>query len=266
MTKPRIYFIDGTAVADKGIHTFKDVVAGVNLDLEKFQRKAEITILPVNQDGIYYLREEGRSKDYGERYLFASNDVAVGGGEENGDVQAILSPIMAYSDYKNGIQCIKDILNEKPNKALLRFLYVGVCTELEGYLSSTIIALIQGVREVFIDLREWKDFQRDDDEEKWRNNIVKKINDSYQFHRIRCWNSDERKLYEKLLGEKLPITTDLFYDIDWRHKLAHKVPFFEKPIYPSATDVLGFILEADNLVSLINSKIEPYKRHWLEEY
>lgn len=35
----------------------------------------------------------------------------------------------------------------------MRLLFIGVCGEMEGYLHSTIIALIQGIKDVFISLR-----------------------------------------------------------------------------------------------------------------
>lgn len=61
------------------------------------------------------------------------------------------------------------------------------------------------------------------------------------------------------MGEHLTITQEIRDCIEWRNKLAHKVPFHAKPLTPTKEDIIAFITETDNLVNHINSKIESYK-------
>lgn len=270
MSKPRIYFVNGTAVAKDGAHVFKGVVAGYGSDVGKLKCVADIVELVPNMDNLYYLKNEGSFSDYGMNYLVASQGVTAGGCKgKGGSIGAILSPIRSYNEYVENIQAIKSLLELKLDgeldKKLLRLLYIGVCGEMEGYLSSTIIALIQGVREVFLSLRELENSLEQPDEHKWRDKLVEKINEEYQFLKIRCRGSRERIIYEKLLGCEIKIPLELFEEIKWRNKMAHRVPFYSKPVYPKKEDVLAFIDHANELVESIDKKIAPYKEHWLEE-
>ena len=269
MNKPQVYFINGTAVAKDGNHVFKGVVACYGLDINKLKSVADVIELIPDNDNLYYLQKEGSGSDYGEKYLVASHGVTALGCEgQDGSIGSILSPIRSYNEYVENIQTIKSLLELKldgglDNK-LLRLLFIGVCGEMEGYLSSTIIALIQGIREVFFSLRECESSLQQPDEHKLREMLVEKIND-YQFMKIRCWRSKERTIYEKLLGFDIKISQELFDDIDWRNKLAHRVPFYSKPIYPKKEDVLLFIEHANDLVEFIDKQIVPYKKLWIEE-
>ncbi len=57
--------------------------------------------------------------------------------------------------------------------------------KLEGYLSSTIIALIQGVKDVFLSLRECENSLRQPDEHKWRDALVDKFNECCNYSSIK---------------------------------------------------------------------------------
>ena len=72
-------------------------------------------------------------------------------------------------------------------------------------------------------------------------------------------------IYEKLLGHELRLTQELIDDIDWRNKMAHRVTYYSKPLYPRKEDVLLFIEHANGLVDYIDKQIEKYKKCWLEE-
>lgn len=270
MSKPRIYFVNGTAVAKDGDHVFKGVVGGYGMDISKLKSVADIVELIPNKDNLYYLQSEGSGLDYGENYLVASQGVTAGGCKgQGGSIGAILSPRRSYNEYVENIQAIKSLLELKLDgeldKKLLRLLYIGVCGEMEGYLSSTIIALIQGVQEVFVSLRECENSLLQPDEHKWRDALVEKLNDEYQFLKIRCRGSRERKIYEKLLGCEIKIPQELFEEITWRNKMAHRVPYYSKPVYPKKEDVLAFIEHANALVESIDKQIAPYKEPWLED-
>lgn len=261
MDKPQVYYVNGTAVAVDGQHVFKDVIAKCSLSINELHKIANVIVLPVDEEGIYYLQNEGADSDYGEKTLIASGGVAAKGSGKNGSIGAILSPKQSYQFYQEGIQGIRDLLEveyeeRKLNPILMRLLFIGVCGEMEGYLHSTIIALIQGIKDVFISLR-------GADEQIEISDFVHSINKEYLFQHIRNNKSKERKIYEKLLGEHLTITQELRDCIEWRNKLSHKVPFHAKPLTPTKEDIIAFITETDNLVNHINSKIESYKAKWL---
>lgn len=272
MNRPKIYFVDGTAVAVKGKHYFKNAIAGFSSCLDKLQDLADIIILPVNKEGLYYLQNEGCGNDYGERYLIASQGVtACGTYGQDGSIGAILSPIMAHDDFVCSIQGIKDLLSlpqdEYSSRILLSLLFIGICGEMEGYLSSTIISLIQGIREVFLLLRDSKGFYIDcENEQQWREHIVNTINDRFQFQHIIRKDSQERIIYEKILGQTLPISQELIDNIKWRNKLAHKVPYSERPTYPSKKEIYSFIEEACHLVTFIDERLEQYKESWFTKW
>ena len=249
---------------------FKGVVAGYGSDINELKRVADIVELFPDKDNLYYLKNEGSGSDYGKNYLAASLGVTAGGCKgQGGSIGAILSPIKSYNEYVENIQAIKNLLELKLDgdldKKLLRLLYIGVCGEMEGYLSSTIIALIQGVREVFLSLRGVVKVPQNADEHLWRDAVVDKLNKDFQFHRIRSRESKEREIYEAFLCSKLEISQGLYDDIEWRHKLAHRVPFYSKPVYPKKEDVLAFIEHANTLVESIDKQIAPYKELWLED-
>jgi len=270
MNKPQIYYVNGTAVAAVGKHVFKEVTCGYGSDIHRLRAVAEIIELIPDKDGFYYLQKEGSGPDYGENYLVASMGVTAGGCKgQDGSIGAILSPIRSYSEYKKNIQAIKNLLEFKFDYELerkqLRLLYIGVCGELEGYLSSTIIALVQGVREVFLRLRECEVSLQRPDEHKWRDALVDRLNDDYNYLRIKNRESKERKIYEKLLGAELRLSQGLIDDMEWRNKLAHRVAFHSKPTYPSKEDVLSFIEQANGLVDYIDKQIAQFKECWLEE-
>lgn len=271
MSKPRLYFVDGTVVAIDGEHLFKNVVCGFGSDIQKFKSIADVIELYPNQDGIYYLQKEGCDSDYGESYLLASHGVTASGCKgQGGSIGAILSPIRSYNEYVESIQAIKDLLTfslDYPlSLNLQRLLFIGVCGELEGYLSSTIIALIQGVREVFLSIKNHVNLPDTEVEYKLRDALVERINDRYQFQHIRNRDSKERIIYERLIGQELMISKELIGFIEWRNKLAHKVPFFSYPTHPRKEDVLSFINQANALVDYIDNQIEKYKEHWLKEF
>lgn len=271
MNKPRLYFVHGTAYADKGKHLYKGVKAGFGEDLANLKDSADVIELMPDEYGEYRLLEEGNGLDYGECYLVATGNVAACGCKgQDGSIGVILSPVGSYKKYKENVQAIKELLELKLDyeldRKLMRLLYIGVCGEMEGYLSSTIIALVQGVREVFLLLRACEDSLRQPDEHKWRDALVKKLNDDYNFLSIKNRESDERKIYEKLLGAKLRISQELIDDMEWRNKMAHRVAFYSKPTYPSKEDVLSFIEQTDALVNYIDKKISQYKSHWLVDF
>lgn len=268
MDKPQIYYVNGTAAAIDGQHVFKDAIAKCGLSISELQEYAEVKELLVDEEGVYYLQDEGSGIDYGEKTLIASGGISAKGSGKNGSIGAIDSPKRSFQYYQEGIQGIKDLLeiefNErKLESTLLRLLFIGVCGEMEGYLHSTLIALIQGCRDVFITLREYKRFpSKCDNEIEWRTAIVHFINEKYQFQHIRNRESKERETYENLLGEHLTITQELIDCIEWRNKLAHKVPFYSKPLTPTKEDILNFITETDRLVNYIDAKISDYKARW----
>ena len=271
MKKPKVYYVSGTVVAIKGCHIFKDAICGYSSDIDNLRKTADVIELPVGDNGLYYLNNEGANEDYGECYLLASAGVtACGMAGQEGSIGAILSPIRAFEDYKQGIRAIEDLMelpiNAELSRSMLRLLFVGVCGEMEGYLASTLIALVQGVRDVLIQLSELKGIPKRKDyecEQEWRENVVQAIN-SFQFQSIRSRNSIERKAYEMLLGNNLTITSGLYHDIEWRNKLAHRVVFHNEPIYPEKKDVIGFISETDKLVNQIDAAISQYKNHWID--
>lgn len=270
MSKPRVYFVNGTAVAKDGDHVFKGFVAGYGAETSRLKSVADIVELVPDKDNLYYLHNEGSGADYGESYLVASQGLtAFGCKGQGGSIGTILSPIRSYKEYVKNIQAIKTLLELKLvgdlDRKLLRFLYIGVCGEMEGYLSSTIIALIQGVREVFLSLRELVMVSQNADEHIWRDAVVNKINNDFQFHRIRSRESKERKMYEGLLGSKLELSQELYDDIEWRHKLAHRVAFYSKPVCPEKEDVLRFMEHTNDLVDFIDKQIAGYKELWLED-
>jgi len=270
MSKVCIYYVHGTAVAEDGDHVFKGVKAGCG-SICGLERGADIIELAPDEDNVYYLKNEGSGPDYGEKYLLASgNVVASGCKSQAGSIGAILSPVRSYNEYVNNIQAIKNLLglklDEELDKKLLRLLYIGVCGEMEGYLSSTIIALIQGVRDVFLSLRDCEASLQQPDEHKWRDALVHKITDDYQFLRIRCLGSREREIYTIMLGCEPKIPQELFEEIKWRNKMAHRVPYYSKPIYPRKEDVLSFIEHANNLVDFVDHRIAQYKEHWMDEF
>ena len=271
MKKPQVYFVDGTAVAAKGTHVFKGVIASCGSDISKLEEVASVIKLVADSDGLYYLQKEGSGDDFAEKYLMASKGItACGCFGQDGSISSILSPISAYKNYVEGIQGIEKLLEVKYDERELdfihlRLLFIGVCGEMEGYLHSTITALIQGVKDVFVSLRECGGMPKQcANEMEWRIKIVHTINQKFQFQHIRNRESKEREIYEKLLGEHLTITQELIDYIEWRNKLAHKVVYNKKPFIPSKEDIFGFIAETDNLVNHINSKIEPYKKGWLD--
>ena len=47
--------------------------------------------------------------------------------------------------------------------------------------------------------------------------------------------------------------------------MAHRVPYYSKPVYPKKEDVLAFIEHANALVESIDKQIAPYKEFWLED-
>lgn len=270
MYKPKIYYVNGTAVAKNGEHVFKGVNSGYSTDINRFKDLAEIIELSPDKKGVYNLNKEGSELDYGENYLVASQGITAGGYKgQGGSIGAILSPIRSYKEYKDNIQAIEKLLDLKLDyeldRKLSRLLFIGVCGELEGYLSSTIIALVQGVRDVFLRLRDCDDSLKQSDEQKWREAFVNKINEEYNFLRIKNRKSDERKIYKKLLGCKLQLSQELIDDMEWRNKLAHRVAYHSKPTYPSKEDVLSFIEQANGLVDNIDKQISHYKKYWLEE-
>lgn len=270
MSRPRVYFVDGTALAEEGDHVFKEVVAGYGPVIDRLKSVADIVELVPDKDNLYYLQSEGCDADYGENYLVASQGLSAGGRKgQGGSICSILSPRKSYNEYVENIQAIKSLLELKLdvglNNKLLRLLFIGVCGELEGYLSSTIIALIQGVREVFLSLRGYEESLKQPEEHRWRDEFVEKLNDEYQFLKIRCRGSKERRIYEQLLDCEIKIPPELFDEIKWRNKMAHRVPFDSKPVYPEKGDVLAFIEHANCLVDYIDKKITKYKSNWLEE-
>ncbi len=270
MSKPRVYFVNGTAVAEDGDHVFKEVVAGFGLDISALKRVADIIELVPGKDNLYYLQNEGSGIDYGENYLVASQGVTAGGCKgQGGSIGAILSPIRSYNEYVENIQAIKRLLELKLDggldQKLLRLLFVGVCGEMEGYLNSTIIALVQGVREVFVSLREVVKVPQNVDEHLWRDAVVERIIERYNFLRLKDSKSDESKIYKKLLGYELVLSQELLDDMAWRNKMAHRVPYYSKPVYPKKEDVLAFIEHANALVESIDKQIAPYKEFWLED-
>lgn len=270
MCKPKIYYVNGTAVAEVGEHVFKGVICGYGNDTSQLEAISDVLKLTPDKDGLYYLEKEGNNLDYGENYLIASQGVTAGGCRgQDGSIGAIQSPLRSFKEYKDNIQAIKDLLELKLdyelNRKLLRFLFIGVCGEMEGYLSSTIIALVQGVREVFLCLREFEDSVRQPDEHKWRDALVDKLNEKYNFSSIKNIASKERKIYEKLLGTELILSQELINDMEWRNKLVHRVAFHSKSAYPRKEDVLSFIEQANSLVDSIDGQIARYKKCWLEE-
>lgn len=272
MNKPKVYFVNGTAAAKVGEHLFKNVICGVGPDISYLNNVANIIELFPGEDGVYYLQDEGSKSDYGECYLAASEGVAAGGIKgHDGAIGAILSPIRSLNEYCENIQAIKDLLELQLDvrlyHSLLRLLFIGVCGEMEGYLSSTLIALIQGVRDVFLSLRDFDGLpSRVKDEYKWREAIVNSINDGFQFQHIRSRGSRERRIYEKLLGREVIISQELFDYIEWRNKLAHRVPFYTQGKYPTKTDVLLFIDQSNGLVNFIDHHITQYKEYWLDVF
>lgn len=271
LIKPRVYYVNGTAAAKVGDHLFKNVVSGYGSDISRLKEVANVIELCPGSDGVYYLHEEGCGTEYGECYLVASQGVSAGGCiGEDGSIGAILSPIHSYEEYVKNKQSIKDLLalplDDRLGQSLRRMLYIGVCGEMEGYLSRTSIALIMGVRDVFLSLRESGSFQvRNKDEVEWKNEVVHKINDCYLFQHICSRDGKERALYEQLIGHKLPIYQELIDAIKWRDKLAHRVPFYIKPTYPTKEDVLSFIEQTDRLVEYIDKQLTHYKSYWLKE-
>ena len=264
-----IYFVHGTAVAVTGEHVFKGVLAGFGPDSGDLRRLAEVKDLLADENGLYYLQDEGCGADYGESYLVSSSGITAGGRSgEDGSIVMIHSPIRAFDNYREGINSIKRLLDlhvdEGLSRSLLRLLYIGVCGEMEGYLMSTLIALIQGVREVFLSLRDYKGFPQDScNEQAWRDNIIRYINERFFFQYIRNDQSKERQIYEMLLGQKLTVSQDLIEDMKWRNKLTHHVPYAENPSNPTKDDVLSFINAADSLVNTIDSVISKYKDCWV---
>ena len=61
-------------------------------------------------------------------------------------------------------------------------------------------------------------------------------------------------------------TKELSDNIVWRNKLAHKVPFYEKTIYPTKVDVLNFIHETNKVVDFIDTKIAGFKSEWFSDF
>lgn len=270
MCKPKIYYVNGTAVAKDGEHVFKGVTCLYGGNIQRLEAIAEIIELAPDKDGLYYLENEGSDSDYGENYLVASHGItALGCRGQNGSISAILSPIRSYKEYNNNIQAIKNLLEVKLDyeldRKLLRLLYIGVCGEMEGYLSSTIIALVQGVREVFLDLSKFEGSLQQPNEHKWRGDLVDKLNEKYNFMSIKNIASKERRIYEKLLGSGLKLSQELIDDMEWRNKLAHRVAFHSMPIYPSKEDVCSFIEQANGFVDSIDKQIARFKKYWLEE-
>lgn len=272
MKKPKVYFVNGTVAACDGQHLFKNTVCKFGLDISELKAIADVQELSVDNEGVYYLQDEGTGIDYGERYLIASGGIAVRGCCGNGSIGSILSPVRAYNDYLANTQDIKELLNKTTddvqlNRNYIRLLFIGVCGEFEGYLYTTIASLIQGCRDVFLLLRESEGLQSNSsDEQQWRNDIVNKINNKFLFQHICNKDSKERKIYEKLLGEPLIISQELIDYKEWRNKLAHKVPFYKKLVCPSKEDVLNFIKETDKVVYFIDYKIENFKSEWFTEF
>ena len=108
MKKPQVYFVDGTVVADKGVHIFKCVVCLYGSDISKLEEVADVIKLKTDDEGLYYLQEEGCGSDFGEKYLIASRGISTCG---LGAIVSILSPVHSYRSYVEGIQGIRDILN-----------------------------------------------------------------------------------------------------------------------------------------------------------
>ena len=272
MDKPKLYFVNGSAAAIDGEHMFKNVMCGAGPDVSYWKTVADVIELFPGEDGVYYLKDEGSHSDYGESYLVASKGVAAGGAKgQGGSIGVILSPIRSYNEYVENIKAIKDLLEQRLDfrlyRSLLRLAFIGVCGEMEGYLSSTIISLVQGVSSVILTLRDFDGLPSfRDDEFIWRDLIVDKINDAYLFQHICRRGSKERRIYEQLLGEELLIPQGLIDSIVWRNKLAHKVSFFSKSIYPTKENVLEFIAQTDELVNRIDRHINQYKSCWLEDF
>lgn len=270
MKKAKVYYVNGTAVAINGNHFFKDYIAGYGSDLIKLRKRADIIELQTKQDGFYYLNKEGIGEDFGEKYLIASHNITAGGSYgEDGSIGAIRSPIISYNDYNEGIAAIKELmqlpLEKRLSSALRRLLFIGVCGEMEGYLASTIIALVEGVREVFLNLRKHKHLNpcKCSEEQKWRENIVEKLN-KMSFQHFEDDKSKERVIYQMLFVNEIPISSKLRDYIKWRNKLAHKVVYYEEPNYPTNQDIIDFIRETDSLINFIDSSISQYKALWLD--
>lgn len=272
MRRPQVYFVDGIAVALKGNHIFKGVMSGFSSDISKLQEVADVFQLRADSEGIYYLQNEGCEDDSADKYLIASKGVACAGcSGEDGTISSVLSPKYIYDNYREAIGCIRELLNinlddSMVSLTLLRLLFIGVCGELEGYLYSTIISLVQGSRDALNAIKECRGLPQPClCTQKYISDIVGIINDKFHFQHIRNKNAKEREIYERLIGEPLIISQDLRDNIEWRNKLAHKVPIYYKPIYPSKEDILNFIDETDKVVNFIDSKIDGYKKEWLKE-
>lgn len=273
MKRPQVYFVDGNAVAVNGIHVFKEVVSGCGSDIGELQKITDVTILKTDTEGIYYLQNEGLGADEARKYLMASgNVVATGIGDCDGSISSILSPFSAYRYYVEDINGILTLLNKTfcstdEEDIVLRLLFIGVCGELEGYLYTALISLIQGSRDAFNIIRNCRGLPTNYcDEEQLRAEIVKIICDKFQFQHIRKPDSKEREIYETLIGESINVTKELSDNIVWRNKLAHKVPFYEKTIYPTKDDVLNFIHETNKVVDFIDTKIAEFKSEWFSDF
>ena len=162
MKKPQVYFVDGSVVADKGIHLFKNVVCLYGSDFSKLEEVADVIKLKTDDKGIYCLQEEGCGSDSGEKYLIASGSISTCGLES---IVSILSPVYSYKNYVEGIQGIRDILNKisgdtEINRTLLRLLFIGVCGEFEGYLHSTIIDFLIIAYCIFVIVKLFERFKK----------------------------------------------------------------------------------------------------------
>lgn len=202
--------------------------------------------------------------------MIASNGIASAGcAGQDGTISSLLSPKYIYENYREGIDDILELLSNnlddsRASLTLLLLLFIGVCGELEGYLYSIIISLIQGSKDAFSAIRLCNGLPKPClDTQKDKSDVIRTINDKFHFQHIRNRDAKERKIYERLIGGHLIISQDLIDNIEWRNKLAHQVPIFDKPIYPSKEDILKFIDETNKVVNFIDSKITDYKSEWL---
>lgn len=115
MSKPRLYYLNGTAFAEDGEHLFKGAKAGYREDSAYLKSIADVIELSPNESGEYRLEKEGSGLDYGECYLVTTGNIAASGCKgQDGSIGVILSPIGSYYKYEENIQAIKELLDICP--------------------------------------------------------------------------------------------------------------------------------------------------------
>lgn len=280
MKRPKLYLVRGTVVAEQGRHVFKEVVAGVQIETLQIDNSIIVEELSADGNGLYYLEAEGDFDDYGKAYLFATGGVAASGCDgEGGSISSILSPYRALKRYNEYIVRINKLIdaplfNEYAND-LNRMVFVDICGEMEGFLSDTLISLIQGNEEVFHRATECQvlkkivDKASCKDEMEKRSTVINEINSSH-FQKIQSFKpkTDHKviDLYQQILNITIPEIFGLQDDILWRDKLAHRVTSHMYGNMPNRKDIRKFIQEVGDLVTFIANQTKKYCTTWVREW